>query len=205
MATNMAVKRGKKAQRRKQQVAEKRKAEALEMSLPNRVFRAAQVPIQHCLVHRDLFDLGIGTLVLARGTSPYQVAMGSFLIDVYCLGIKNVMFQSLGDEEFSFYLEQIGAASPLIPLEPGHARKLLRDLAAWSQELGFAPHRDFAVVERLFGDVDANAGVEAFRFGRDGKPAYIPGPGESPLQIRRNVEQLQRALGEDGFELLTAA
>jgi hypothetical protein len=144
-------------------------------------------------------------MVLARGASPFQVAMGSFLIDVYCLGVKNVMLQSLNDEEFSFYLDQIKTASPLIPIDPGHARKLLRDLAAWSRALGFAPHHDFAVVERLFGDIDANASVEAFQFGRDGKPAYIPGPGESPLQIRRNVEQLQRALGEGGFDLLSAA
>jgi hypothetical protein len=34
-------------------------------------------------------------------------------------------------------------------VEPSMARKLLRDVVAWSRSIGFAPHRDFAVVERL--------------------------------------------------------
>ena len=45
MATNMALKRARKAQRRKQVVAQKRRAEALEASLPARVLRAAGAPI----------------------------------------------------------------------------------------------------------------------------------------------------------------
>jgi hypothetical protein len=34
----------------------------------------------------------MGTLVLARGATPHHVAMGTFLIDVFSLGIKDVMF-----------------------------------------------------------------------------------------------------------------
>jgi hypothetical protein len=64
-----------------------------------------------------------------------------------------------------------------------------------------APHRDFAVVERMFGDVSACVCDVAFRFGRDGKPFYMPGPTESSSLIRRRLEQLRKALGDDGFDL----
>jgi hypothetical protein len=84
------------------------------------------------------------------------------------------------------------------------ARKLLRDVVAWSRSIGFAPHRDFAVVERLFGDVDSNASDAAFQFGREGKPVYVPGPGESSQQVLRRVAHLQRTLGEGGFDLIVA-
>ena len=50
MATNIALKRARKAQRRKQVVAQKRRAEALEASLPARVLRAARAPLQHCFL-----------------------------------------------------------------------------------------------------------------------------------------------------------
>ena len=50
MAINIAQKRARKAQRRKQVVAQKRRAEELEASLPARVLRAAQAPIQHCFL-----------------------------------------------------------------------------------------------------------------------------------------------------------
>ena len=52
MTKNMAQKRAKKAQRRKELVAQKRRVEAQENSLPARVARAAQAPIQDLsLIH----------------------------------------------------------------------------------------------------------------------------------------------------------
>jgi hypothetical protein len=90
MAANMALKRARKAQKRKQIVAEKRRTEALEAGLPARVLRAAHAPIQECLLTESLFDTGIGSLVLTRGVTSYNVALSGFLIDVFCLGIKDV-------------------------------------------------------------------------------------------------------------------
>src|SRR5436309_16052491 len=93
MATNMAQKRAKKAQRRKQVVAEKRAADAIDAGLAGQVRRAAGAPSQHCLLSKALFDDGMGTLLLARGLTPYDVALGTFLLDLYCLGVKDVMFR----------------------------------------------------------------------------------------------------------------
>ena len=199
MATNMALKRGRKAQRRKQVVAQKRRAEALEASLPARVLRAADAPIQHCFLTESVFDIGMGTLVLARGATRHHVALSSFLIDTFCLGIKDVMFESVESEVFEIYMDAMDAGSPVVSVDPSYARKLLCDLAAWSQSIGFAPHRDFAAAERMFGDVSADASDAVFRFGRDGKPVYIPGPNETPHLIQRRIEQLQKYLGDDGF------
>ena len=78
MATNIAVKRARKAQRRKQVVAQKRRAEELEASLPARVLRAARSPIQGCFLTEALFDGGIGTLVLTRGVTSDRVALSSY-------------------------------------------------------------------------------------------------------------------------------
>jgi len=205
MATNMALKRARKAQRRKRVVAQKRRAELLETSLPARVLRAAHAPIQHCFLGESVFEIGMGTLVLARGVTPHHIALSSFLIDVFCLGIKDVMFESVEREVFEMYMDASGAGSPMVSVDPGYARKLLRDLAAWSQSIGFAPHRDFAAVERMFGDVSADASDAVFRFGRDGKPVYISGPSDTAPLIQRRIEQLQKYLGDDGFGFEMAA
>ncbi|MBA2397886.1 MAG: hypothetical protein H0V72_04165 [Bradyrhizobium sp.] len=199
MATNMAQKRARKAQRHKQLVAARRKAEALEASLPAQVLRAAQAPIQRCLLTEDIFDIGMGTVVLARGATPDRFAMSVFLIDVFCLGIKNVMFRAADREILEMYMDASAAASAMVPVDPSYARKLLRDVAAWSQSIDFAPHPDFAAVERAFGDVSADASDAVFQFGRDGKPVYIPGPNDTAALIRRRVEHLQKYLGNDGF------
>ena len=86
--------------------------------------------------------------------------------------------------------------------ELDHARKLLRDLRIWAESIGFSPAEDFEVVERLFGDVSPDSCDQTFQFGRDGKPFYVPGPSESPMQIRRRMEQIRARFGEQGVDLI---
>ncbi|MBR1126130.1 hypothetical protein JQ628_31725 [Bradyrhizobium lablabi] len=201
MAVNMALKRAKKAQA----LARKRREEALESSLPARVLHAAQLPVQYCFLTESVFDDGMGTLVLARGANPYRLELASFLLDVFCLGVKDVMFESIEGKVFEMYMDAADAASPVVAVDPGYARKLLRDLVAWSHSIGFAPHRDFAAVERIFGDANADASDAVFEFGCEGRPFYIPGPTESVTLARRRIEHLRKVLGEGAFDFELAS
>jgi len=172
MAVNMAQKRAKKAQRRKQLAILAKREDAIQNSLPARVARAAQAPIRHCCVNEGLFEIGMGTLLLTRGhTSPYAAAV--FLLDTFALGVKDVMFRTMESEQIEQYLDIADAGGPMVPVAPSEARKLLRELAAWSKAHGFAPHRDFAAVEKILGDVNADDSDSVFRFGMDGKPGFI--------------------------------
>jgi hypothetical protein len=128
--------------------------------------------------------------------------MASFLLDVYCLGIKNVIFRALEASELAFFITNMEATSPFVAIDPCDARKLLRDLALWAQSMGIAPHRDFAAAERLFGDVRWETSAATFQFGRDGKPLYVAGPNDSPVQIRRRLDDLRNRLGDEGFHYI---
>jgi hypothetical protein len=81
-------------------------------------------------------------------------------------------------------------------IDPCYARKLLRHVTAWAATNGVAPHRDFAVLEKLFGDVDADACDLSFQFGHDGKPVYISGPNDSPAQSRFGLGAVKQAIVE---------
>ena len=190
MALNMALKRAAKANRRKIVLAEKRKSELRNDTLAERVIRASRAPIQHCLVPETLFDAGIGTVVLARGFTSNHLTLGLFLVDTWCLGVKDAYFRSADAETFESMMATVNETTPMAPVDPSYARKLLRDAAAWSASIGFSPHRDFAAVERLFGDVSADASDATFQFGGEGKPFYVSGPSESPAQVRHRIEQL---------------
>jgi hypothetical protein len=194
MAPNMAMKRAAKANRRKTVVAEKRKSELTGGSLAGQVARAAQVPIQHCLLSGDLRDSGMATLILARGVAPHHLMVGGFLIDAWCLGVKDSFFRTAGAESFGDLIANMAMTAPVEDVDPAYARKLLRDVTAWASSNGFAPHRDFAAVEKLFGDVDADSSDAAFTFGRDGKVTYISGPNDSPAQARFGIGAVKAAI-----------
>jgi hypothetical protein len=84
-----------KAQKRKHVLAERRRDRGAARKLARAWLGPPQVPIQHCLVTESLFEIGVGMMVLARGVTPHYVAFGSFLIDVFCLGVKDAMLNRL--------------------------------------------------------------------------------------------------------------
>ena len=173
MARNIAARRAAKAQRRKAIVAQKRQVEIAVNSVSGQV-RAAQVePIQHCLLSDGLFESGIGMLLLARGPSRLGVTAGVFLLDTSARGAKDVFLRSFGGYEFDEFVERMSLATPMLPVDPSHARKLLHDLVTWSREAGFAPHADYAKIEAIFGSVYPAACDTTFEFGRNGKPLLI--------------------------------
>ncbi len=115
------------------------------------------------------------------------------------------MFRSVEAEEFALFLDTMAISSPLTPVDPAYARKLLRDLAAWAKTIGFEPHPDFATVEHVLGDVNSDDSDVVFQFGRDGKPFYIPGPFDSPSLTRLRLEHLRKRFGDQGFDFVVAA
>ena len=193
----MAARRAAKANRRKAIVAQRRKDEAAWGTMAGQVARAAALPIQCCVFTEALFETGIGSLVLARGTTATPLVVAGFLLDSFCLGVKDVLFQTMSQRALEIHLDLLGQATPLAQVDPAYGRKLLRDLTRWSASLGFHPPREFAAAERLFGNVDPRACTTEFTFGAHGKPLLI-----SDLS---DLEQLNEQFEPDGFEHLIEA
>lgn len=173
MAKNIAARRAAKAQRGKSVVAQKRKAEISANSTAGQVRVAAAMPIQHCLISGGLFEMGMGTLVLARGTTPYYLTTAVFLLDTLALGVKDVFLRHLDDREFASYTDSMSALTPMEPVDPAYARKLLHGLTGWSRGHGLLPHRHYEEIERLFGSTGPGGSDAVFEFGKDGKPLIV--------------------------------
>jgi hypothetical protein len=204
MTSKVAQRRAAKAVRRKRRAAIKDQ-HAGNAASAGRSHRWARGPIHSCLIQGGLFERGLGMVMLARKIGTGEVAMAGFLVDVYCRGVKDVVLQRTGLQEFEFFLAEMGIAAPWEPVDPSYARKLLREAAKYAESLGFRPHRDFIAGEALFGEISADACDTLFRFGHDGKPCYIASPNESQAKIRKTLERLRRRLGDGGFTYVVPA
>jgi len=196
-------KRAEKTTRRKKLLAERKKAAIADglQATGQRMRRLSAAPIDECLMQEGMLEAGGGMLVLTRRPVIGHLAMSAFLLDTLCLGVKNAFFLDDEASQIEETIEAMDLAAPLHAVEPAFARKLLHDLVAWSRSIGIAPHKDYFEAEALFGEVSTAGRSDVFEFGMDGRPLLVPGPEDTPAQIRRWMGQLGRTLGDDGFDV----
>src|ERR1700677_4805026 len=109
-----------KAARRKVVVAEKRKAEAPQTGV-RAIIDAATAPDFACLATEGLFDIGIGWVVAERHLPSGSVGTSVFLVDVWCLGIKDAFFRVMSPREFEEQTGLMNQQYPLLPMDPSVA------------------------------------------------------------------------------------
>jgi hypothetical protein len=195
--TNPEVRRQKQLTRQRQKLKDKaRRAVADKASAAQRQKAlAASAPILDCLVPAELNQHGIGNLVFSRALPDGRVAMAVFLLDVFCLGVKNATYATLEADVYARHLTGLSETGRLLATDPACFRKLVEGGVAYANALGFKPHPDYAVARQIFGDLETASCDQEFVYGRDGKPCHVSGPSETLSQSRAIVEQLQRYPG----------
>lgn len=159
-------------------------------------------PIHAVYVGESVFELGIGHTIIARKLPDGQIAAGVFLVDVYCLGIKNAFLAVKSEYEFEAVIKRDFTTNPLKPADPAYARKLIEDSIAYARDLGFEPHPDYRDASVVLGDIDPTECTKQFSFGNEGKPYYVSGPNHSVSTARRIITHLAKRFGPDGFHYL---
>lgn len=197
-------KRAKKAAKRKAVVAAKKTPVISgRISAGGRALSlAVSSPIHECLVAEELFDGGMGTVVVSRSMPEGRIGASFFLLDVFCLGVKNAYFLAMPQDEYDLRLDTIEDNESLKPVLPSYARKLVEETEAYARNLGFSPHPDYQGAKKIFADIDATTCTDRFTFGKDGKPFFIAGPNDTPKKIERILETLTKHCGPGGFDYM---
>ncbi len=163
---------------------------------------AAGMPLHECLIPGILFDQGIGNVVISRKMPNGDIAAGFFLVDIYCLGVKNCFFAVIPPGAYAQRIDELVQKEGADQAEPACTVKLIKDAVTYAEGLGFHPHRDYLTTKGIFGSIDPATCRKEFEFGKDGKPLYISGPNETQADSERIIATLTRKLGPDGFHYM---
>lgn len=127
---------------------------------------------------------GLVGVLVARRDRPRRVSVHGFLVDVYCLGVKDVLGPRLMKEDdlpvfrrefFAAFGDGAGIEAPL-----ELARHLVWGAVEFARDIGFAPAREFAAASAHLG---AWTGTSDITFGRHGEPFYVQGPFDDPSRV----------------------
>ena len=197
-------KRRQKARQRKEAKRKKKRAVArTRTQSPRALLRASgDWPLYECLLTEEWQEEGaIIQILVARRSPSGQIAIGTFLVDLGCLGVKSA-FASLFDtrREYEELRNGMMSRQDMVKADLNLVAKIVREAIAYAQDLGFKPAPDYRDAMLVLGDADPDAcDVPIPLGGRDGKPFFIAGPYDN---VDRIVAKLTRKLGPDGFHFM---
>jgi hypothetical protein len=141
---------------------------------------------------------GIALALAARAERGDRITVCGYLVDTFCLGVKNVIGpERMRERDLRGFVRDYFQAFPApalrAPIEL--ARHLVLGAVDFASGLGFAPHPDFEAARGHLGELDDPC---AITFGREGRPLYVAGPYDDPVAI---METLRATIGADGFSV----
>lgn len=155
-------------------------------------------------VSEKLLEHGFGTVVFTRFRGGHAET-GAFFLDLYCLGVKNAVYALVHESEYERrILDRLMGPQGRTPIDPPSARKLVEGALNYARSLGFPPDSDYRKAARVFGGTPAAESSATFEFGKDGKPLYVRGQGDSFAKFLRILKQLRNCRGADGFDFMGA-
>lgn len=182
----------------------KKKHQAKRSGLPVKtpVVNYSTWPIYECWVSAGLWDVGIGHVVISRKNNTFNVAVGVYLIDVFCLGVKNCFLRITDQGDYQMLLDHIQRTGEDLQLmDAVYANTLIYKAAAYANQFGFKPHYDFAKAKSLLKNITINE-EQTFTFGKDGQPFYIQGPNESRSDIKKIMKTLELHNGAGNYHAM---
>ncbi len=196
-------------QKRQKRLAKKKRNRKIKKTKLNfaasplgQIEQASKMPVYECFVPEELEETGIGSVIFSRKMFNGEIAFCTILLDVFCLGVKNVSFSIFSISEYKYFLNDIKMNETIMPAEPACVRKLVEDCITFSRNIGFEPHKDYKFAKKIFGDVNSENCNETFTFGKNGKPFYISGPFDTKQKIDKIHETLIKNCGEGNFDFL---
>ena len=148
-------------------------------------------------------DTGIANVVVARIDDGGGASAGFFLVDHFCLGVKDAfLLDDLTESELRKIIEERFPDGKMERMHPAWAKKFVEGAVAYADNLGLSPHRDYRKARRALSGIDTSICTETFTYGNNGRPHFIQGDMEDEERAARIIAALNARVGPDGYYVL---
>jgi len=188
-------------------MAKKHAGKVIQMLSPENYIRkkARTLPIFECLVNPEWQNQGFANIVIARSHTNGNITACFFLVDTFCLGIKDTFF--LFNVTQTEYREKLGSRAELedyVKISYELAHNIVYAALEFAEEYGFKPAKDFTSTTQFMLEEDTDE-IELIEIecGKNGKPLFVSGPNDDQAKINKVLAQLERTAGPGNFDYVT--
>jgi hypothetical protein len=150
------------------------------------VKKSAEFPVFQCVINVDWQTPGLASIFVVRQLPNQKFILGSYLVDVLCLGLKDTFCNAnLSAQATQGMLASVPMQMEAIEYED--ARSLILGGIEYARSLGFEPNPDWKDSQHII--EPERPFSPKFKFGRHGKPIYIPGPHDNPIKVLSKLDK----------------
>lgn len=197
----------KKSKQRRQQRELAQQKRSLS-SLAGMMASASSGRILHCYLGkmRDAAEEnGMVTVMLIRSGPRGQVALAHFLVDLWCLGVKDCTGKLVGPSLCREILDDVRAQFELETVASADAHAVVVEGLHYAESFGLAPHRDYPKLAPIWTGIPVGQMPPGLELGRNGRPCYIVGPYDDDVKQMRILRSLESHAGKGNFESVSMA
>lgn len=162
--------------------------------------QARSLPIAECRVTKDWENTGICNIIVARSHKNGNTTIGIYLVDLYCLGLKDAGYEfNFSPADYQYLKKQWG---DMEACEYVLAHNIIFGAIAFAEDYGFKPHKDFAIAQYILEEDDENVPLMELDFGFEGLPFYMKGPYDDAAKVNNIKNTLMRTAGKGNFTII---
>lgn len=154
--------------------------------------------IYKCFVTDGWQEHGVLNVLVVRKHKSGNYTFAHYLVDITCLGVKDVYFDfNLSEEE---YQELISRSTDSIEVEYALVHNLIYEAIAYAEDYGLFPHKDFGIAKYLLEeDDDAIEKIDVKVGGKNGKPLLVE---SNLIKFEKARKILDRTAGPGNYDYI---
>ena len=157
--------------------------------------KARSLKIGKCYISDGFDDVGEGHIIVTRLHTGGNVSAGVFLVDKYCLGVKDSFYRlRMPDYEFEEMLDAYNGGLGLDEISYEEAHNRIYGAVAYAEEAGIAPDKSFSLTQYLLEEDTDDIPLIEYEYGKDGMHHLVV---HSNLEASRYLPLLEKNLGDN--------
>lgn len=156
--------------------------------------RMRSVEIGDCYVDNNIFKIGYGNVLVSRKHTGGNVSFGVFLVDTWCLGVKDCSYRLRVDgnefKDIAKHCENCGMRKASYD----EVHNIVYGAIAYAEEAGINPCNNFSLVQYFLEEDTEDVPLIEYEFGKDGKHYLVA---SSSFEANRYLPLLEKNLGRD--------
>lgn len=168
--------------------------------------KARKLPIYECLVNEEWRDSKMVYLIISRRHSNGNITSCTYLVDLFSRGVKDT-FHHFNVPQFKYeeFIKSIEERTDTVfeKIDYALAHNIVFAGVEYAEDLGLAPHKNFSSITRFMLEEDTDD-IELIdvECGLKGKPAFMTGPDDNPVESMSIIRKIEKAVGRDNFTII---